>query len=100
MLKGTARKGGLSCSKNSIAFQARHNRFKALWGRFQHGSDRRRGADRSRWPSSCKVVPMESPYCSCKLTRCGQAGRSGRGGKVSHCLQLPSLWVVPAAAVS
>ena len=48
---------------------------------------------------------MENPYRSCRLTRDLFQGFSaqgpGSGGlQVSHGLQLQSLWIVPAAAVS
>ena len=53
---------------------------------------------------------MESPYCSCKLTRVRPRARllaemAGQQDgpmslQVSHGLQLHSLWTIPTAAVS
>ena len=55
------------------------------------------------------AIPMDNPYCSCKLTPhppaavAGCAGSSKSEGllwhpQVSHDLQLQSLWIIPAAA--
>ena len=41
-------------------------------------------------PWLAAAIPMDNPYCSCRLTRCS---------RVSHGLRLPSLWRTSTAAV-
>ena len=48
------------------------------------------------WPAA--AIPMENPYCSCKLLRTPSHPLSPF--KVPFSLQLQSLWRIPAAAVS
>ena len=57
----------------------------------RHGHSRRRPGRQQGESWLTAAVPMDSPYCSCKLTLARHW---------SHGLQLQFLWIVPTAAVS